>query len=248
MLSPTECRCHLPPWCRNAGRFSCISIMKGYINSQQTVASLPASRAKPVFFLRLRMVCHLQLLKELPRVARVAPIPTPSSLAASVLNQGSFPPPALPGFSGTTSPSATLCRPDHLSRVSGWPCAGPRHRVSRVAYVFLVYMLSPLPRHSDGRHCLARSVPSYQPSPKGSSGRPVHRHFRGLLSVHSRYGLHTRAATNLWHASPKASAASLPPRLLRLLPAGAFRRAGLAPAGTTPPFHGAHPHLPVTIL
>src|SRR5437870_4583042 len=35
----------------------------------------------------------------------------------------------------------------------------------------------------------------YQPSPKGSSGRPAHRPFRGLLGVHSRYGLHTRAVT-----------------------------------------------------
>ena len=35
----------------------------------------------------------------------------------------------------------------------------------------------------------------YQPSPKGSSGRPAHLTFRGLLGVHSRYGLHTRAVT-----------------------------------------------------
>src|SRR6478672_2497940 len=35
----------------------------------------------------------------------------------------------------------------------------------------------------------------YQPSPKGLSGRPAHRPFRGLLGVHSRYGLHTRAVT-----------------------------------------------------
>jgi hypothetical protein len=35
----------------------------------------------------------------------------------------------------------------------------------------------------------------YQPSPKGSSGRPAHRPFRGLLGVHSRCGLHTRAVT-----------------------------------------------------
>ena len=35
----------------------------------------------------------------------------------------------------------------------------------------------------------------YQPSPKGLSGRPAHCPFRGLLSVHSRYGLHTRAVT-----------------------------------------------------
>ncbi len=34
-----------------------------------------------------------------------------------------------------------------------------------------------------------------QPSPKGLSGRPAHRPFRGLLGVHSRYGLHTRAVT-----------------------------------------------------
>jgi hypothetical protein len=36
----------------------------------------------------------------------------------------------------------------------------------------------------------------YQPSPKGLSGRPAHCPFRGLLGVHSRYGLHTRAVTN----------------------------------------------------
>ena len=32
--------------------------------------------------------------------------------------------------------------------------------------------------------------------PQGSSGRPAHRSFRGLLGVHSRCGLHTRAVTN----------------------------------------------------
>src|SRR6202162_3315657 len=35
----------------------------------------------------------------------------------------------------------------------------------------------------------------YQPSPKGSSGRPAHRPFRGLLGVYSRFGLHPRAVT-----------------------------------------------------
>jgi hypothetical protein len=35
----------------------------------------------------------------------------------------------------------------------------------------------------------------YQPSPKWVSGRPAHRPFRGLLSVHSRCGLHTRTVT-----------------------------------------------------
>ena len=36
----------------------------------------------------------------------------------------------------------------------------------------------------------------YQPSPIPLSGRPAHRPFRGLLGVHSRCGLHTRAVTN----------------------------------------------------
>src|SRR5213080_3460304 len=35
----------------------------------------------------------------------------------------------------------------------------------------------------------------YQPSPIRVPGRPTHRPFRGLLGVHSRYGLHTRAVT-----------------------------------------------------
>jgi hypothetical protein len=35
----------------------------------------------------------------------------------------------------------------------------------------------------------------YQPSPKGSSGQPEHRPFRGLHGVHLRCGPHTRAVT-----------------------------------------------------
>src|SRR3954447_12978666 len=56
-------------------------------------------------------------------------------------------------------------------------------------------MLSPLPRRSGWAYYFAHSPQPYQPSPKGSSGRPAHRPFRGLLGVHSRYGLHTRAVT-----------------------------------------------------
>jgi len=44
--------------------------------------------------------------------------------------------------------------------------------------------------------CLVCSLPQpYQPSPIRVPGRPTHRPFRGLLGVHSRYGLHTRAVT-----------------------------------------------------
>ena len=51
-------------------------------------------------------------------------------------------------------------------------------------------------------------------------GRHPHYIFRGLLGVHSRYGLRARGVPKGPFTS-KASAASLPPQLLRLLPAGA---------------------------
>src|SRR5258707_4604038 len=56
-------------------------------------------------------------------------------------------------------------------------------------------MLSPLPRRSDWGHCFAHFTQPCQPSPIWQSGRPAHCPFRGLLGVHSRYGLHTRAVT-----------------------------------------------------
>src|SRR5262249_60792628 len=43
----------------------------------------------------------------------------------------------------------------------------------------------------------------YQPSLIWRSGRPAPPPFRGLLGVHSRYGLHTRAVTKSWHAFPR---------------------------------------------
>ena len=52
------------------------------------------------------------------------------------------------------------------------------------------------PRRSVWAYCFAHFTQPCQPSPKGSSGRPAHRPFRGLLGVHSRCGLHTRAVTN----------------------------------------------------
>ena len=48
------------------------------------------------------------------------PISRPSLRPALILNQGPFPPPALPGFDGTTSLSVTAQRPDLPSRASGW--------------------------------------------------------------------------------------------------------------------------------
>ena len=51
----------------------------------------------------------------------------------STLNSGPFPPPALPGFNGTTGLSATPGGPACPSRASGWGHAPPPPGVSRVA-------------------------------------------------------------------------------------------------------------------
>ena len=54
-----------------------------------------------------------------------------------------------------------------------------------------------IPRRVSWDHRFCSCSPSTcQPSPIPLSGRPAHRPFRGLLSVYSRCGLHTRAITN----------------------------------------------------
>jgi hypothetical protein len=56
-------------------------------------------------------------------------------------------------------------------------------------------MLPPLPRCSRWAYSSLKLAHPCQPSPIPLSGRPAHRHFRGLLGVYSRCGLHTRAVT-----------------------------------------------------
>ena len=51
------------------------------------------------------------------------------------------------------------------------------------------------PGCSSWAHFFAQFAQPFQPSPIWQSGRPTRRPFRGLLDVHSRYGLHTRAVT-----------------------------------------------------
>jgi len=125
-----------------------------------------------------------------------------------------------PASSVHSNLSATPRRPACPSPESGWsspttprgfPCCA-RFPCVRAVATTPVQQLAVLHRSSSQ---------SCQTSPVGSPGRPAHRPFRGVFSVHSRYGPHTRAATNAWHASPKASDTSSPPYLLRLLPAGA---------------------------
>jgi hypothetical protein len=65
--------------------------------------------------------------------------------------------------------------------------------------VFCALSLCTCCRHYPGAaagRIASLSHPAVSAFPERVSGRPAHRPFRGLLSVHSRYGLHTRAVTN----------------------------------------------------
>src|SRR5215467_10515800 len=90
-------------------------------------------------------------------------------------------------------------------------------------------MLPPLPRCRRWAYSSLKITHPCQPSPVPRPGRPAHRPFRGLLSVHSRCGLHTRTVTVCRDRYPKASDTSSPPCLLRSLPAGAVAGWGLHP-------------------
>src|SRR6266852_4146318 len=77
-------------------------------------------------------------------------------------------------------------------------------------------MPSPLPRQVRWS-LFARLSPSTAAFPVKQSGRLLQLFFRGLLSVHSRYGLHARRVAMRPFPS-KAPTASLPPLPFRLLP------------------------------
>ena len=112
-------------------------------------------------------------------------------LVALILNQGPFPPPALPGFFSTTGPSATLPRPACPSRASGCSHASTRQGFPCCVCIPLPCMPSPLPRQNH-RLRFSFSSPVTPAFPVNSPGRLLHHSFRGLLSVHSHYGLHGR--------------------------------------------------------
>src|SRR5271169_2148356 len=99
-------------------------------------------------------------------------------------------------------------------------------------------MLPPLPRCSGRAYSSLKLAHLYQPSPKPLSGRPAHRPFRGLLGVHSRCGLHTRAVTKTVTVIQgfRHFVTSMPAPVASGWSGG---RAGLAPAGKAPPCHGA---------
>ena len=66
---------------------------------------------------------------------------------------------------------------------------------------------------------LSSSRPVGAAFPVFTAGRLLHYMFRGLLSVHSRYGLHTRQVTRCDPFHRSTSTTLLPPPSPRLLPA-----------------------------
>jgi hypothetical protein len=100
------------------------------------------------------------------------------------------------------------------------------------------YMPSPLPRQVRWK-LFARIFPSSSAFPESQAGRLLRHPFRGLLSVHL-VTAYRFAKSPARPSAPKASAASLPPLLLRLLPGGTnkFPGGSLTRCGSAP-FHGA---------
>jgi hypothetical protein len=117
----------------------------------------------------------------------------------SVLNSGPFAPPELPGFLATTSPSATPLGPACPSRASGCGSRALTDGASRVASASLVLTCrhqypggtAGSDRSNEGLSTL-RYSPATAAFPDSMAGRLPRWIFRGLLGVHSRYGLPTR--------------------------------------------------------
>ena len=91
-----------------------------------------------------------QLLDRCRRCQTHSSIASRSLLPAPFPDQGSFPPPALPGFTSTATPSATPRGRFRASRHHRRPAPPrqPPRGASRVAHVPSTHMPSPLPRRN----------------------------------------------------------------------------------------------------
>ena len=146
------------------------------------------------------------------------------------MNQGPFPPPALPGFIGITNLSATPGRPACPSRASSWSSLTTPWGFPCCVRFPCVHAVATTPAQRLGV-LFARFTQPYQPSPKGLSGRPAHCPFRGLLGVHSRYGLHTRAVTVFRDTLTVGFSHFVASMTAPVASGWSGRRVGLAPTG-----------------
>jgi hypothetical protein len=80
---------------------------------------------------------------------------------------------------------------------------------------------------------------SCQPSPQWQAGRPARRLFRGLLGVHSRCGLHTRAATVIRGSHSKGFNRFVTSTVAPVASGGSTLPGGTFTHWEAPPYHGA---------
>jgi hypothetical protein len=182
-------------------------------NDNVTSFSLRPPARRPMSTIR-PIVCFIRRFEDQDPISC-----RPSPLLAFALNSGPFPPRALHRLQRPYGPVRHPQRPGQPSRVSGWappPTSGDFP--CRIA----------LSIHACRRHypggasgCLCHSsVLTFQPSPASRPGRPPHHRFRGLLNVHCSLRPPGSPSHPRWPSTSKALIASLPPRPLRLLPAG----------------------------
>jgi hypothetical protein len=147
--------------------------------------------------------------------------PCPSPRRAASLNSGPFPPPELPGFLGTTSPSATPGGPACPSRASGWGLAPHRRGFPCCRRFPCVDMPSPLPRWDRwfGSFGMRGSQPLGSPQRRRPS--PLSRRVGSHVEPFEACSVFTRVTACRLAAPPsgtsvsEAPTASLPPPPLR---------------------------------
>ena len=100
-------------------------------------------KAKLDFFLRFRMQRFLELLDFERRYQTNRQSPFRALCPTLVLDQGSFPPSALPHFIGTTTPSATPQGQVCASQHTRWPARTANHSAG-----FPVLRISPMYIHA----------------------------------------------------------------------------------------------------
>ena len=104
--------------------------------------------------------------------------------------------------------------------------------------VHFACMPSLIPRQV-GWNLFARTIPFASAFPETGAGRLLHCRFRGLLSVHSRYGLHARQVayatlyTEGFSSFVASAAALIATGWSEPVPGRVYPRCG------PPPFHGA---------
>ena len=182
-----------------------------------TTASLPIHPRLPPSLSHV-VPCEAPRLFGVAR--RKASIACRSLLPAPFPDQGSFPPPALPGFTDTTTLSATPRGRFRASRHHRWPAPPASHPkgLPVLHTTPLSHMPSPLPRRNRWVP-MSFASPTAAAFPEIQAGRLPHCPFRGLLSVHCTLRP-VRLPSPYGPSTPEASTGSLPPRPFRLLPAG----------------------------